>query len=399
MRPAEGTRLFFLDDHGVLFAERSQELFLLNTTAAFVWCQIEDGAAPPAIDAALQRTFGLSAEAARACRRQTERMLQSVGALSGFEAPEAAIADEPIVAEVQHDDGLFVAQQRCRLLDSRFRLRFSAEEQYRKVAPILDHLTDAETGAADVGIDVVHDRGGEHAIYFGRRPAICGRRLDELAPLIKSLIWQAAVARHEFFLDIHAGVVGDGEQCFLLPAAAGSGKSTLTAMLVHLGFEYFSDEVALLHLPAMRVEPVPLATCVKESGVAALARYYPGLAGLDVHRRGDGKRVRYLPPRREALPPPQTRRPIGAIVFPRYSPGCATRLQPLSAVEALHALLAECLIVSARLDAGRVGELLGWIAATPCYRLQVCDLGEAGEALRGLSRRLAPAVAAPGGGR
>ena len=32
----------------------------------------------------------------------------------------------------------------------------------------------------------------------------------------------------------------------LLPAAAGSGKSSLTAALVHSGLGYYSDEVALI---------------------------------------------------------------------------------------------------------------------------------------------------------
>lgn len=114
---------------------------------------------------------------------------------------------------------------------------------------------------------------------------------------------------HSFLLDIHAGVIGDGKYCYLLPAESGSGKSTLTAALVHSGFEYFSDEVALLDENNFHVQPAPMATCVKNTGVKTLSRYYPELPQLKEHLRGDGKRVRYMPPgkthyRQMAFPDP-----------------------------------------------------------------------------------------------
>ncbi|MCB1955190.1 MAG: PqqD family peptide modification chaperone [Rhodocyclaceae bacterium] len=385
MRPAEGTHLFFLDNVGVLFDERSQKIFQLNTTAAFIWCQLEDGADLASIDRALQQTFAMSTEEARACRAQTEGLLRSAGVLRGSEAPAPAATSAPDSPAVRVADALFVAQARYRLLSAEFRLRFTSDAQLRKVAPVLAHLQVADSGQDALHIDIVEDGTGGLAIHEDCRPVLGCRNLYELAPLIKGLIWQCAITRHDFFLDIHAGVVGDGERCVLFPAAPGSGKSTLTTALAHHGFEYFSDEVALLHLPDLQVEAVPLATCVKDSGVGALARFYPALADTESHLRGDGKRVRYVAPPAAALPPAGTRRPVGAIVFPRYTPGDPGQLERLSPNEALTALMAECLIVATRLDAAKVRQLLQWISATPCYRLPVCDLDVAVEAVRALS--------------
>ena len=54
--------LFVLDDSGVVFNEAAQEIYQLNTTATFIWCQIEEGLTPPQLATALSETFGFSAE-------------------------------------------------------------------------------------------------------------------------------------------------------------------------------------------------------------------------------------------------------------------------------------------------------------------------------------------------
>ncbi len=118
----------------------------------------------------------------------------------------------------------------------------------------------------------------------------------ELAPIVKSAFWQSAVNAHDFLFYIHAGVVGLGNTCLLMPAAAGSGKSSLTAALVHGGFLYYSDEVALIQRADFRVPPVPLAICVKSTGWDLMTKYFPALAELPTHLRGDGKLVRYIAP-------------------------------------------------------------------------------------------------------
>ena len=43
---------------------------------------------------------------------------------------------------------------------------------------------------------------------------------------------------HVFFLDIHAGVVSNGRQCFVFPVVPGSGKPTLVTALVANDFGF-----------------------------------------------------------------------------------------------------------------------------------------------------------------
>jgi hypothetical protein len=239
-----------------------------------------------------------------------------------------------------------------------------------------------------VTLDIVRKSVDQTILCRDQVPVLSCSEENQLAPLAKSLVWQTAVNDHDFFLDIHAAVVGDGERCYLLPATPGSGKSTLTAALVHHGFEYFSDEVALLHGNDLLVQPVPLATCIKDTGVAVLSAYYPRLPELRMHQRGDGKRVRYMPPPAGSTPATGTLRPVGAIIFPLYSPDRPTTLEGIDTMTALQSLMRECLIVDTRLDRDKVAGLLKWLARTPCYRLSVSNLEEAVRLIQSISSEL-----------
>lgn len=391
MTPTEDARLFFLDDEGVLFVESAQKLFHLNTTATFVWCLLEENRSDSEISTELQSTFDLEEATATDYLAQTETLLQSLGALRGFEQPHADETEPaPLQSAPQYHDDVFIAESHYHLLSSHIRLRFSRISQRDWIDPVLAHLTDTSTDQPETTIDVVEHDDGLRYFFRNGIPLEACRADNELAPIAKSLVWTTAVNAHEFFLDIHAGVVGDGEKCILLPAAPGSGKSTLTAALVHAGFEYFSDEVALLKGDDFRVEPVPLATCVKHTGVDVYSSINADIGRIAEHLRGDGKRVRYVPPPLERTPPQDTARPIGAIVFPKYDPDVPTRLEPIQALEALEALMQECLIVKTRLDSAKVARILAWVDETPCYRLFTGDLPVAVELIK---THLAPSIA------
>lgn len=390
MRPGEGTHLYFLDNEGVLFHEPAQKLYHLNTVTAFIWCQIEDGKDERTAQRELAQTFSVSPDEARRYLAQAQELLEGLGVLEGVEPPVFQGAWQPPAhAADRADAGPVAAERRYRLLSSLILVRYARLEQFERVDPILAHLAEPmPEEAVSATLDLAIDDTGRHGVWRDGVLAVGAVELAGLAPLVKGLVWHIAVAQHEFFLDIHAGVVGDGRCCYLLPAAPGSGKSTLTAALVRRGFEYFSDEVALLRRDSLHVEPVPLAICVKHTGVDALGADYPHLQGLDLHLRGDGKQVRYLPPPRGTIPPRGTARPVGAIVFPHYRPDGPTRLERMGKLAALESLMRECLIVDTRLDPANVTALLGWLESTPCYNLAVADLDRAVASMRTLSSTL-----------
>ncbi len=60
----EGLSLFLLEDEGILFSEGQQELYALNTPAAYVWCCLEEGMTPHQISGAFSSSFDVPVEQA-----------------------------------------------------------------------------------------------------------------------------------------------------------------------------------------------------------------------------------------------------------------------------------------------------------------------------------------------
>lgn len=390
MKPADSTCIFFLEDEGVVFHEPSQSLYHLNTSAAYIWCLLEEGYDKEEILSRLSMTFSLDRATAENYYSDSETTFQELGILRGYENTAVTQQTEN-EAPAAYDDAQFVLECRYHLLSSRIKFRYSDPAQKTWIDPILNHLTDTEKGEPTCTIDILKDFHGDIAFCRDRVPVLTCKNLDQLAPIAKGLVWQTAINTHQFFLDIHAGVVGDGRQCFVMPAPAGSGKSSLTLALVYHGFEYFSDEVALLHEPDFHAEPVPLATCIKDSGSKLVSRYYPQLEKLQSHRRNDGKIVQYLPPDLSAIPPQGTKRPVGAIICPEYVEAGKTTLSPMSKVETLLVIMQDCLIVNTTLDRDKVANMLQWLERTPCYRLITTDLEKAVQSVQQLSSEISKA--------
>jgi hypothetical protein len=212
-------------------------------------------------------------------------------------------------------------------------------------------------------------------VYVDHVPVGYAPRLGRLGPLVKGALWSAAINAHNFLFYIHAGTVGTDHACVLLPAAPGSGKSSLTAALTHRGFRYFSDEVALIEPGTFMVTPMPLAFCAKSTGWDVLSRYYPEILSVPTHARSDGKIVRYVPPPADRVQ--KTPASISHIVFPRYDKESKTELKPIARSEALGRLMVECLGQKQRLDRNNVEQLIRWISSIQCYALPFSSLDAA----------------------
>jgi hypothetical protein len=179
---------------------------------------------------------------------------------------------------------------------------------------------------------------------------------------------------------IHAGAVCLDGMGVLLPAPPDSGKTTTTAGLVQAGFEYLTDEAALLDPVTGALHPYPRPLWLERPSVAAVFGEEPPdlaeWAGVFYHlapdrlRRGSigsSCRVRY-------------------VVAPMYVSGGVTRLERVSRAEGLM-LLAKNSFSLGRFGADGVRLLERVLDGVDCFRLQIGDLKGAVAAVSGLFPR------------
>jgi hypothetical protein len=380
-----------LDGEMVVFSEEAQCLVGLNATAALVFLELRRGTPLSQLPGLVASQGHVEPKEAKNWVAATLESLSSHGLMLDDRAspalPIAVPGEDPRYAALRiafippYKPAKRLIERRYRLLEARALIRFAHPAQVRLVHAVLGHLATDEEFEPTVVLEIharEHQQGGRHLrsnIYRDGVPIGSAARLSGLAPMVKGALWQTAVNGHEFLFYIHAGVVGTGENCILLPAAAGSGKSSLTAALTHSGFRYFSDEVALINRGTFQVPPMPLAICTKNTGWELMARYYPNIHALPVHIREDDKMVRYIPP--PAGVACQSPASVSHIFFPRYDAAATNELKPIARSEALGRLMAECMALREPLNQTNAQELVQWIGGIDCYSLTFSSLDEA----------------------
>ncbi|MCF6290401.1 MAG: PqqD family peptide modification chaperone [Desulfobacterales bacterium] len=210
--------------------------------------------------------------------------------------------------------------------------------------PLMQQLADKNNSAADTEIWVLPGTGGGDTwdILRDRRLLFEKVPTERVLPCLFSLAFAGYCDAFANRLLLHAAVLAKGERAIIFPATAGSGKTTLAAVLVMRGWRFYSDELAGLSVEKLTVAPFALPMSIKSGSVSQLAPYYPGLQSAEVHQRADGKEVRYLVPPLDRIAGPGAEAMIEAVVFPRIKRPSPTGLVELGKAEALMRLAETC---------------------------------------------------------
>jgi HprK-related kinase A len=100
--------------------------------------------------------------------------------------------------------------------------------------------------------------------------------LAQAFPMFEWVMNWAVSSRANGYLIIHSAVVEKDGRAAILPAPAGSGKSTLCAALVAKGWRLLSDELALVRLDTGALAPLPRPISLKNASIDLIRRYTPG---------------------------------------------------------------------------------------------------------------------------
>jgi hypothetical protein len=358
---------------------------VLNATGRFVWERRELNWEPRRIAAQLSMEYGIGERQARsdvaACLEAWARagLLETVG----DEEPETA--DIIALSAVGQDSGPLreCQERRYELGGQLFLVGFGSLELHDAAAPVLAHLATASTGEPAHRIQLADTEEGYSLWRDGRciqRAATCAG----LIPALQHELFEIGYDR-EWCVGLHAAAIAHGQESIVLAGRGGSGKSTLTAVLLQSGFVYLSDDVVPLDSKDRAALPLPVSLNLKSGSLPILERYYPGIGALPGYPAGSAT-VHYFPPPGFAANPPRGAYPVSHLVFPRYQAGARTEFHPIGAVEAFRGLVEGGSVVR-RWSAAAVGELVDCARSIPAYSLVFEDLDEAVACVSGLFKR------------
>jgi hypothetical protein len=352
-----------LDDDLILLDTGTQRIFVLNATAAFLWRGLDAGLTAAEVAAELgRRAAAPPSVALRDCEALVAEW--TAAGLLG----EAA-AEPPIPTRRR---GYRVAGCELRLV--------GPPEAIEAAHGLLGHLSvDPSALAPHSPTLTISATAGGFALSEGERELGRCEGNEQLVPLIHATVVVMTYESCESLLAIHGAAVARGDTCVLLPGLPGNGKSTLTAALVAAGYDFCTDDLAMLAGRPLRLTPLPLRLGLKSGSWTTLRDRLPDLEAQPVHLRRDGQSVKYWLPPPERLPPRAAAGlRVAALVFPRYRADAECALVPISRSHALLGIAeAGYHLLEGRLDEPWMETTLEWLRTLSCFELSYSSLDDA----------------------
>ncbi|WGZ96195.1 MAG: hypothetical protein QJT81_09540 [Candidatus Thiothrix putei] len=186
------------------------------------------------------------------------------------------------------------------------------------------------------------------------------------------LIGEIATHEEPRLLVCHAAAVQCQGAAVLMPAAAGKGKSTLTAMLLQHGCQLINDDIVPVnHDGSITAIQQPLK--IKSGAWEVLSKHYPALHTYPAHTRSDGQQMKHLPLSNGRCAAGE-RLWVSLMVVPEYRQGQAgITTQALSETEKLQHFITAQPFFTHPLTRPYLQRVLSWLAAIPAYRVVYSD--------------------------
>ena len=186
-------------------------------------------------------------------------------------------------------------------------------------------------------IIILPDQDGSFCSWQNKKLTGTGLQSNNIIPHLVYQVFDRVCHHTKDKLLLHAAVIAKENRVFILPAKAGSGKSTIAAALSASGWTLMSDELAIINTETLKVEPYPMAIGLKSGSIAKLVDYLPNLQQKTFHTREDGRRIHYHMPNKVKT---QGGLPIAALIFPQYSPNATPKFETIPPLIALQKLAA-----------------------------------------------------------
>jgi hypothetical protein len=193
------------------------------------------------------------------------------------------------------------------------------------------------------------------------------RRRMALAALLQDINNQAVTHATQESAVLHAAAAARDGVGVLLPAPMESGKSTTVAGLVAAGFDYLTDEAAMLDPETSAVRPFPKAIALDVGSWSVLPQLRPAHTPLS--------RQWQVPPT-EAGTVARAPVTVGVIVAPRFERGARTEVTPVSRAQMLYTL-STCTFAFGESPRRNIATIAKLVEGAACFDLTIGSLPEA----------------------
>jgi hypothetical protein len=374
-RPAATVRAIQIAGGLLILDTATNQLSAYNETAGHLWQLLQDVREPDRLIAMFADAFGIPEATARDDVLRIVGEWRTRGILdTGRREPTPRESPPPVRDSAGQVPAVSLT---CTIRDVTFSMSVQSETSARFVQSYFGHLA-TDNRSADIRIEIA-EAGGEEIL---RVDGVERLRTAEPALLLGALqqtIMETIHSGAPLLAILHGGAVARNGAAIALPAASGSGKSTMIAYLARKGYGYLADDLVALAADG-RVLPWPMPLSIK-------AGSWPVLSGLyDFERRamsGTGeKRARLIVP--DAAVWGATPAEVRCVVFPQYRPGAAPALSRLTTFDAFQRLLRDRVWLGFPITEERVRAMLAWLDDRPAYALTYGELSAAAESIGAL---------------
>src|SRR5690606_31713230 len=213
--------------------------------------------------------------------------------------------------------------------------------------------------------------------------------LDQAPAVLEWGINLVVALRYHCFLMLHAAVVERDGYALILPAAPGSGKTTLCAALIHRGWRLLSDEFGLVRPGTTSFLPLPRPMPLKNDSIPLLESFAPEARFGPVIQNTRKGTIRHLCPARADIDRAAASAPVRWIVFPQWRADAALALRQVPPAEGFAQLAANAFNYEMLGHEGFC-TVRSLVDAGTCFTLDYSRLDEAIGALDNMTRTHAP---------
>lgn len=359
---------YLVDESLLVYSEKTQNVYGFEQESAALFLHIDEMAHSMSLET-LQQHFPAA---------DPQPIARMYALATGLEPPasleyeeDLQIGDYPAAADLPR---LFY-----RVDDTTFAIHYPSDTVKEKIHPVIAHLYSEQPTERKIAVDLIR-KGDTWEIHWNGQAVEMLVPDPQLATFLQEKMMTSTYQSHPYLICLHAAAVEYNGAVFVFPATAESGKTTLTAALLHAGFKLFSDENCSMDEQGM-VQPLPFCMNIKEGSWNILANRYPGLAQQPYHHRFDGQKIKFLNP----LNLHEGRKKATHLIFPKYKPGSAVHMRPLSAVEALAKIKEASYQVQNDLGLEKFEAIVQNLLMLPKFLLEFSDLNEAVQTLKKLS--------------